>query len=306
MLSYERIGLRHIEAFFYAAKKGSFTKAAQELGVSQPTISGNIAALEQALGTSLFERKGKRVLLTEAGKIYFDYCEKMVRLREEALFAIEEFIGLSRGTLSLGASNIPAVYILPKVISRFRNEFPKVVVKMRVGDSAEIERGVLEGEFHLGFIGRMPEDKALSGESFAEDEVVLAVSPNSPYAKEDTISIKQLAEVPLVFREEGSATLEVFRGAIKRHKISEDGLNIVAVLGSTESVKRAVREGVGVGVVSLISIEDELELGVVKVIRIEGIKMSRKFFWVYRTSGFLPPAARKLVKMLRTAASFEK
>ncbi|MCX7703100.1 MAG: selenium metabolism-associated LysR family transcriptional regulator [Planctomycetota bacterium] len=303
MMPYEKIGLRHIESFFYAAKCSSFTKAAAELGVSQPTISENIAHLERMLGVSLFERVGRKVSLTEVGRIYFTYCERIIQVRAEAHSAVEEFLRLVRGTLLLGASNIPAVYILPSLISRFVQEFPSVQVKMRVGDSVEIEKGVVENTFHIGFIGQTPHNPQLSAEPFSEDEVVLVASPDSPYAKTDTLPLDHLKKVPLILREEGSATLQTFYDALGKRKSAVKDFKVVAILGSTESVKQAARKGVGLGVVSLLSVTDELKLGVLRVIRIEGAQMLRKFYWIYRTSSVLPPAANRFIKLIRNFVS---
>jgi len=300
MLSYEKIGFRQIESFYYAAKTGSFTGAAKELRISQPTISGHIAHLEHLLGVPLFERMGKRIRLTEAGRIYFGFCERMIGLREEAHRAVEEFTGLLRGTLLLGASNIPAVYILPPLIADFKSEFPNVTVSMRVGDSADVERSVVGGEYHLGFIGRKSKNESLRSEVFADDEVVLVARSDAESAQ-DYISIRHLKRLPLVVREEGSATLAAFYRALKRRGLASDSLNIVAVLGSTEAVKRAVRAGVGFGVVSLRAVEDEVNAGLLKVVRVKGLSVKRNFYWICRASGVLPPAAHRFIKMLRRA-----
>lgn len=304
MIPYEKISLRQIESFYHTAKNLSFTKASEVLYISQPTVSEHISCLERILGVSLFERLGKRIRLTEAGRIYLEYCERMLRTREEAHYAIEEFIGLLRGNLLIGASSIPANYILPQLLSSFKKMFRGIRVSMRVGDSADIENVTVNGDCHLGFIGRRPENRLLRAERFADDEVVLIAPPDSEYAEE--VSIQRLKELPLLVREEGSATLATFYKALKHKRIDEKMLNIAGVLGSTEAIKRATRAGMGVGVVSLRAVRDEVTAGFLKIMRIKGLFIKRGFFWIYRVSSALPPAAHRFIKMLRDGEVLQK
>ena len=283
----DKIGLRQIETFYYAAKLGSFSKAAETLRVSQPTVSEHIARLERLLGVTLFERTRRRITLTDAGRLYYEYCQKIVRLREEASQAVEQLKGLLRGRLVLGASTIPGTYLLPDIVAAFHKRYPQIEIEVRITDSAKVEAGLLSGEWQVGFMGRRPQRKELEALAFAEDEVVLVSK-----RKLGKMSAQDLLGLDFVVREEGSATQAVFEEALRRCGVDVKGLRIVARFGSTEALKQAVLTGLGVGAVSRLAVEKEIRSGRLHMVDVEGLQVRRAFYMVFRGRGAVSPAAR--------------
>lgn len=291
----DKIGLRQIETFYYAAKLGSFSKAADAMRVSQPTVSEHIAHLERVLGVVLFDRSSRRVTLTDAGRIYYDYCQKIVRLREEAHQAIEELKGLLRGRLLLGASTIPGTYILPELVARFHKRFPQIETEVRISDSTGVEEGILKGECQLGFIGRKPRGRGLEAVEFAEDEVVVVSA--QPLR---TITLQELKEMDFVAREIGSATQSVFESALAEAGLDPRRLKIVARFGSSESLKKAVIKGLGIGAISRLAVADDLSARRLHEVKIADLSIRRNFYMIYQRRGSVSPAAREFVRLVRS------
>ncbi|RKY15945.1 MAG: LysR family transcriptional regulator, partial [Planctomycetota bacterium] len=180
--------------------------------ISQPTVSEHIARLERLLGVTLFERTGRRIALTDAGRLYYEYCQKIVRLTEEATHAVEQLRGLLRGRLIIGASTIPGTYLLPDIVAQFHKRYPQIEIEVHITDSAKVEAGLLSGEWQVGFMGRHPQRKELEARPFAEDEVVLVSK-----RRLEGMGSDDLLRLDFVAREEGSATQAVFEEALRRN-----------------------------------------------------------------------------------------
>jgi len=299
MGSYEKIGLRQIETFYYAARLGSFTRAAQAMRVSQPTVSEHIAHLERTLGIALFDRAGRKVVLTEAGHVYYDYCQKIVRTREDAQRAVEELRGLMRGRFALRASNIPGEYLLPPLMMEFHRKFPQIDLVLEVSDSRGVEEGVSRGEVHLGFMGGKPRGADLEAFEFAGDEIVVVAAAGTEWAGGSVRGPEELRELPFVVREEGSGTQAAFDAALSEALGGPIRRKPAAVMGSTAALIAAVKAGFGVGAVSRVAVETELEAGRLVALDVGGIKLRRKFWVVYRRRGATAPAAREFMALLR-------
>jgi len=291
----DKIGLRQIETFYYAVKLGSFSKAAETLRISQPTVSEHIARLERLLGVTLFERTGRRIALTDAGRLYYEYCQKIVRLTEEATHAVEQLRGLLRGRLIIGASTIPGTYLLPDIVAEFHKRYPQIEIEVHITDSAKVEAGLLSGEWQVGFMGRHPQRKELEARAFAEDEVVLVSE-----RRLERMRPADLLRLDLVAREEGSATQAVFEEALRRSGVDVKRMRIVARFGSTEALKQAVLSGLGVGAVSRLAVEKEVKSGQLHIVDVEGLQVRRAFYLVFRGRGVVSPAAREFIRLVHT------
>ncbi len=285
--------LRHIEVFVAVAREKSFTRAAEFLGLSQPTVSLHVQSLEKELGVRLFDREGRSVGLTPAGKVFFPYAQEMVALKEKALLALKKFLGSVEGTFVIGASTVPGEYILPKLLPEFVRQYPKTRFKVRVLDSSQVNALVADGVLELGVVGDRNDDDRLEYIPFCRDEVVIIAPVDHPGPLR--ITLQELSSLPLVLREPGSGTRRVFERALEERGLSVDALNVVAEMGSTTAVKEMVKGGVGCGVVYRISVAQELKSGELRQVVVEGLSMPREFALVHRKNRTLSPAIELLI-----------
>ncbi len=299
----EGISLRQIDIFCRVAQKKSFSKAAASVYLTQPTVSEHIKVLENLLGVRLFDRVGRKVELTKAGELYYRYAKKIIDLRGEAQQVLDSFLGLLRGRLTIGASTIPGVYIVPGIVGSFSREFPAIRTLIHVGDSGEIIDEVAEGDLELGFVGRKPKGKTLSAKPLVSDNLVVAVPPGHKLEQRSTVSVDELREEPFLLREPGSGTRSALEDALAKLKLSLDKeFNVVAELGSTEAVKQGVRQGLGISVISDIAVGADCPNCRLKTLRIEELALERKFYCVYLKHHTLTPAAKAFLSHLPGAA----
>ncbi|MGL4518350.1 MAG: LysR substrate-binding domain-containing protein [Phocaeicola sp.] len=266
-----------LKVFCSVAKNLSFTKASQELFVSQPAISKHIQELENLYRVRLFERMGNRILLTDAGKLLLAHSEKIV----EGYARLEYDMGLlrneHRGELRLGASTTIAHYVLPPLLAGFIERYPQVSLTLLSGNSAEVEKALQEHRIDLAFVEGNVKQPSLKYTTFLEDELVAIVPSHSKWANREEIELEELKEIPLVLREYGSGTLDIILAALQRHHIKLSDLQIRLQLGSTESIKLFLEKSDCMSIVSIRSISKELYEGKFKLIELKGLSMHRLF-----------------------------
>jgi DNA-binding transcriptional LysR family regulator len=207
------VTLRQFEVFLAVARAHSFRRAAETLHLSQPALSQHVRELEGALGARLFDRLGRAVHLTEAGRILEDHATRLFATLTDAQHAIADLQGLQRGTLTIGASTTPGIYVLPEVLGVFRQQYPGIEIVMQLGNSEQVAAMVRAGELGLGVV----DDGGTSEARVAarvEDELVLVVGPTHAWARRRDISSAELAGQPLLMREPGSATRQVTERAL--------------------------------------------------------------------------------------------
>ncbi len=288
--------LRHLEVFVEVARVGSFTKAAENLGLSQPTVSLHLQSLEKELGVRLLDRDGRRIALTPAGKVFFPYAREIVELKGKAVLALKKFLGSVEGTFRIGASTVPGEYILPRILPAFIKEYPKTRFSIEVMDSEAINVAVAEGTYEMGLVGAKREDERLQYTPFCKDRVVIVAPPSGDFPSK--IDLREIPEIPLVFRERGSGTRRAFERAIESKGVDPSSLNVVAEVGSTTAVKEAVRNGLGCGVVSEISVRKEVEMGMFRLLKVEELQIEREFFVVVRRNRTLSPAIELFINFI--------
>ena len=266
-----------LKVFQSVAKNLSFTKASQELFVSQPAITKHIQELETYYQVRLFERQGSKISLTVAGELLLKHSEKILedykRLEYEMHLLHNEYIG----ELKLGASTTIAQYVLPPLLANFIAKFPKVILSLLNGNSRGIEAALQEHRIDLGLVEgifRLPSLKYLP---FLQDELVAVVNAHSKFAVQDEITPEELPDIPLVLRERGSGTLDVFERALSQHNMKLSSLHVLMYLGSTESIKLFLEHTDCLGIVSVRSITRELYSGQLRVVEIKGMPMLRDF-----------------------------
>ncbi len=286
--------IKQLEVFARVFENQSFSKAAQQLGLSQPTVSTHIQHLEDILGKKLFDRVGRKVIPTAEAKILYRHAVEILKKREEAL---AELLSLDRqphsGTVKIAASNIPGDYLIPHALRKLREIFPEVTFILEIFDSTRVISLLKEQLplFDIGFVGAEVKDPKLEVKKIHDDEIVL-IAP--PYFKKSSVEVEELAELPLIFREEDSGTRRTVEEALRKSGLDPKTLRIVAYLGSNTAIKEAVKRGAGFGLVSKYSVEDEVECGKLRIVNVEGLTIKRCFYAVRRKDITPLPVVRTL------------
>ncbi len=269
-----------LKVFQSVARNLSFTKASQELFVSQPAITKHIQELETCYETRLFERQGSKISLTEAGKLLLKHSEKILddykHLEYEMHLLNDEYVG----ELRLGASTTIAQYVLPPLLANFISTYPKVNLSLLSGNSREIEAALQEHRIEIGLVEGITRFPNLKYTTFIDDELVAVVKTKGGLSLPEEILPEDLLDIPLVLRERGSGTLDVFERALSRHGLKLSSLKVLMYLGSTESIKLFLEHTDCMGVVSIRSIERELAAGELRIVEIKEMPMMREFDFV--------------------------
>lgn len=266
-----------LKVFQSVAKNLSFTKASQDLFISQPAITKHIQELESTYQTRLFDRQGSKICLTESGKLLLEHCERILddykRLEYEMHLLHNEY----KGGLRLGASTTIAQYVLPPLLASFIKKFPHISLSLTNGNTRDIEAALQEHSIDLGLVEGVFRLPNLKYTTFLEDELVAVTRTGSKLPVDDEITPEDLLNLPLVLRERGSGTLDVFERALLQHNIKLSSLQVLIYLGSTESIKLFLEHTDCLGIVSIRSITRELYSGQLRVVEIKGMPMLRDF-----------------------------
>lgn len=287
-----RLEFNQLESFLSVVKHKSFSKAAKELFITQPTVSNNIGALEKSLETVLLDRKSKTVTITESGKILHGYAAELINLREKAKHAIKDHSDKLEGTIEINVSSIPEQYIIPHIIRDFIKKYPGISFSISNLNSKDIIENIIEGNLNFGIVGVKYPSVALDYLSFYEDELVLAVcGKDSDYSSYhgDVLGLDALLEEKFILRGESSGTRLFLEQRLNESGVSIDDLNIVSLIDSNETIKKMVELGLGVSFVSKVSIESEVDSGLIRPFNVEGLNLKRNFYFVYSKNRTLSP-----------------
>jgi DNA-binding transcriptional LysR family regulator len=289
--------LRQFEVFLAVARARSFRRAAEALHLSQPALSQHVKELEEELGARLFDRLGRSVVLTEAGRLLEEHALRVFATITGAREAIGELLGLKRGSLLVGGSTTPGIYVLPSLIATFQARYPGIQVALRIANSRMIEERIRANELDLGVVGGhvlgLGERCLTAG---LVDELVLIVPPAHPWARRASVLPARLADERLLMREEGSATRQVTERALREAGIR---FNVAMELDHTEAIKQAVMAGLGVAIVSRHAVKGELTTGRLRALRLRGLPIRRHFHVIHHEARALAPAARAFVELLQ-------
>ena len=266
-----------LKVFQSVAKNLSFTKASQELFVSQPAITKHIQELETYYQVRLFERQGSKISLTVAGELLLKHSEKILEDYKRLEYEMHLLHNENTGELRLGASTTFAHYVLPPLLASFIKKFPQVNLSLMNGNSREIEAALQEHRIDLGLVEGVFRLPNLKYTTFLEDELVAVTRTGSKLQVGEEITPEELLHIPLVLRERGSGTLDVFEKALQQHNIKLSSLQVLMYLGSTESIKLFLEHTDCMGIVSIRSITRELYAGQLRVIEIKDMVMLRDF-----------------------------
>lgn len=284
-----------LETFTLVADLGSFSGAARRLGLTQPAVSFQVKALEKELGASLIDRSHGKVLLTPAGRTAYSHARKILADREEMIADIPRTTGEVSGLLRVGASTVPGEWLLPPSFAEFKKQYPQVTVCMDIGASVQVVRMVQDERVEIGFVGMEPE-AGLVSRKFAQDKLVAVIPLHHPLAGKKTVNLAELAREPWVVRSQSSGTRRKARSIFRSVGIDEDGLDVVAELGSTQAVLSAVSCGMGVALVSDRAAMEPSKWGLVSVANVRGADLRRVFYVVYSPQRPLSRAADEFLK----------
>jgi DNA-binding transcriptional LysR family regulator len=295
--------LRQLEIFRKVVELRSFSKAAAAVFLAQASVSERIANLEGMVGTRLLDRLGRQVVPTRAGELLYTHAVRLLEMKEAACQEMQDFLGVKRGEIRIGGSTIPGEYILPRVIGRFRENYPHVSVTLTVGSTKDIEALVLDGDLELGVIGSMSASRHLMSEEIWKDELVLAVPVRHRWAKKGETSIRELCREPFILRAGGSGTLKIMEDYL--HALESKGsesLNVVARFGTSSSVKEGIKAGLGVSILSSRALETELKAGILRAVKVRGLSMFRSFYLIRDTRKIASPLCRAMLDFLLSTA----
>lgn len=295
--------IHRLEVFCRVVELQSFTKAADAVCLTQPTVSEHVRALEEMLGEKLVDRLGREVLPTPAGKILYQYGRKMIQLRNEAVQALEKYKGNLSGHLQIGASTIPGTYILPTFIGAFKAEHPSIQITVEISSSAEIAEKVLRSDVELGLIGAKWQDRRIVLEEVFSDELILTLFPDHPWAGRSSIELKELSGQAFILREKGSGTRMVMKDALQEHGFDLSELFVVAEMGSTEAVRQAIKAKIGISILSFHAVAEDLQRGTLLAVPIEGARIFRSFYLIQRRNRQASPLCTAFVDFLRDRAA---
>ena len=272
------------------------SRGASSLMISQPAVSKQIGQLEKALRVRLLERRPRGVALSEAGKVLFAHATRLFAVEAEAEAAIEELRGLRRGRLRLGASTTLGVYLLPDLFVRFRQAFPQIQLSLEVAGSAVIERRLADNELDLGFTEAFGGSPDIATKVLRMDDLVPIAAPDHALAKRRKISAAEFCLQPFVVRQTGSDTK-----SFVEQFLSDKNLTVrpVMSLGSTEAIKRAVAAGIGVAIVSRLSISLEVDARRLAILPVTGLSIRRPLYAVWRRSSEPSASAMEFLKLFQ-------
>ena len=235
--------------FMSVAEKLSFSKAANDLNISQPAVTRHIKELEERYKTTLLERKGNKIYLTKAGEKVYNAFKEIAQQYRNLDFEIGQLHSSISGEFKIGASSTISQYVIPKVIASFHKRYPKIQIYLMNGNSFEMEKLLLDNQVDIALVENNSTQSGIRYKDFLDDELIVVTGKNSVYAKREIISKDDLMQIPIVLREQGSGTLEVIKQKLSQQNINFENLNTLIHLGSTESIKNFLQDFDGLAIV---------------------------------------------------------
>lgn len=270
--------LWRLKIFQRVIEHNNFSKAAEVLNLSQPTVSSHIKDLEQHFDIKLIDRLDKKALPTKAGELLYYYAGRMATLYDETEAAMSEFHGKIKGRLVIGGSTIPAGYILPKIIGGFMETYPEVHISLIVENTKKIIADILSNSLEIGVVGAKSRDQRLVQKELINEEMRVVIPGGHKWSGKTSIGIKALTGEPFITREAGSGTWISIQKRLAGQGLDSKELNIVAELGSTEAVVQGIKNHIGISILSPVAVADDLSAGILKALMIDGINLERKFY----------------------------
>jgi len=289
-----------LKVFCTVAETKSFSKTSEIIHLTQPAVSLQIQALEEKYETKLFDRSSSTVTLTPAGEILYKHAKEILTLYTSAEKAIGKQIGLVKGSLSIGAGSNIGNFILPTLITEFKRIHPKIKIYLLVNNSKRVIELLNAGNIDIALVEGDVSRQKMIVKKLLSDELLLIVSPEHPWAKKKEVSISELAREPFIVREPGSGTRQMIEKFLARHGITLHDLKISAILGSTEAIKDAVENGLGISIISRWAVRKENRYGSLHLLSIKEEKMARDFSLVMNKNSVSSNSLDEFVSFLKS------
>lgn len=280
------VTLRQLQVFEKVASRLNYSRAAEELYLSQPAVSMQIKQLEASIGLPLFEQMGKKIFLTEAGRELFHYSRSIAQQLAEMETVFDAMKGLGQGRLTLSVVNT-ANYFTPRLLAEFCRRHPGINISLQVANRDAVLGQLADNSTDLAIMGRPPDGLDVVAEPFMENPLVVIAAPDHPLARLKKVRLAQLTKETFLSREQGSGTRSAMERIFAQHRIQP---HISMEMETNEAIKQAVQAGMGLGILSLHSIELELETGRLAVLNAEHFPLVRHWFVVHRSNKRLSSA----------------
>ncbi|MDP2947950.1 MAG: LysR substrate-binding domain-containing protein [Chloroflexota bacterium] len=290
------VNLHQLEVFRAVARRLNFSQAAEELYISQPAVSKQVKELERTLGVSLFLREGRRVHLTDAGRLVYDYAGRAFALVEEMGRALAELQGPDRGYLRLAATAVPGIYLLPRVMAAFQERYPAVELYLEVSNGAAVTRQVLEQQVDLGFVESEVIPEHVHWQPLTSAPIVLVASPTHPLSSSEEMEPAELHREKIVVSERGSAT-----GEMVERELGMLGVKPARTLAinDIEAIKQAAAAGLGLAFLPKVCVKAELRRGTLKQLTVRGLSLQTQIGFISAKGRRLSSSALAFVALLR-------
>ncbi|MCL5269873.1 MAG: LysR family transcriptional regulator [bacterium] len=290
------MNLSHLAIFYAVACEGGFTKGARRLRLSQPAVSKEIQALENRIGVALIDRSNRHFRLTSAGELLSSYARRIFALEEEAEHALAEMQGLRRGRLAIGASTTIGNYLLPRLLGIYRGLYPHIELNLEIANTSLVQQRLFEHALQIGLVEGLASNTELQATQFARDELVVIAAPDHPLLDEHVVMAEELCKYPMVLREEGSGTRVLIDRALAAKNMV---LKPVMTLGNSEAIKQAVAAGIGLGIVSDLTVSVEVNCGRVAILPIADLTIERPLHLLHTPDRNREPTVAAFLKLLK-------
>ena len=297
------MNIEYLKTFLEVVRLGSFSEVAKKLSISQPAVSFQIQKLERDLGVRLIDRGQKTITLTDAGKRLLRFAEAVGKEQSRLTRDLDQLREEVTGEIVIAASTIPGEVLLPSILGEFKALHPAIGARVEVSDSITVITRVHDGLYDVGFCGVKPEGKEPYYFKVAEDEIVLIVSPEHPFARRRKVSPLELEGEQIIFREETSGTQRSLKTLLAKAGLDIGKWSPSLVLGTSQAVVSAVESGLGIAFVSNLAIKKSLALDLVKQVTVEGIKLKRDFYCVYRKERVVSRLLSEFIAFVQARAS---
>lgn len=294
-----------LKVFCTVAETRSFSKTSEIIHLTQPAVSLQIQALEEKYETKLFDRSSSKVNLTPAGEVLYKYAKDILALYASAEKVISEMTGLVKGSITIGAGSTIGNYLLPSVITDFRKAHPKIKVHLLIGNMQKVIELLNSGNINIGFVEGDVKRHKMFSEKLVSDELLVIVPSYHQWAQRKEISATELIGEPFIFREAGSSTRQTIEKFLLRHGITTQDMKVSMVLGSTEAIKDAVENGLGISIISQWAARKENKYGILHLINLKEEKIVRNFSLLLYKNSVSTHAVDEFLTCMR-AYPFEK
>ncbi len=292
------MNIENLKTFCLVVDEGSISQAARLSFISQPAVTRQIRQLESFYGTLLFDRTEGKLIVTQTGKMLYPFAKAIISDFNRSKEVILQATGKYNSNISIGASLTIGEFLLPNVLGRFKKLMPDINVTLTIKNTPTVLDDLDNDVVDIGLVEGIVENNKFTVEKFADDELILVYPPDHPWHEKSKIDIKELASERMIWRESISGTRLIIENALKEHRVLDKMENYMEI-GSTQAIKSAVESGLGVSILSRLTVARELELGFLKEMNISGINIKRSLWLVKKPQRFNRNSVTSFIDFLK-------